>query len=108
MKKYEKVKNNLYFNKIINKGKIIKTPYFNIFYLEKKEYLPCFGIAVGKKIGNAVTRNNIKRRVRLIIDNYKYLFPNNKDYIIIVKEPFKENDSIEYKIFLEKILKEVK
>ena len=39
-----------------------------------------------KKIGNAVVRNKVKRRMRVILDEYKKDLPFNEDYIIILKE----------------------
>lgn len=37
-------------------------------------------------MGNAVTRNKIKRQLRNIIDNNLKLFPNFHNYIIICKK----------------------
>ncbi|MDE5630927.1 MAG: ribonuclease P protein component, partial [Bacilli bacterium] len=59
-----------------------------IYNKERAPKFPRFGLAVGKKIGNAVTRNRVKRQIRSIIDNNKNLFKNSKDYIIIVKRNF--------------------
>ena len=89
MKKYEVVKSNTLFNEIIQKGKFFYNNYFIIYMLPKDEYKPHFGIAVGKKNGNAVERNKIKRQVRVIIDNHKKLFKNNFNYIIMIKKDFK-------------------
>lgn len=44
-----------------------------------------FGICVSKKLGNAVTRNKIKRRVKDIIDKSQLQFLN-KDYIIVLRK----------------------
>ncbi len=106
MKKYEKVKENKYFNKIIEEGRRIKTPYFIIFYLEKNEFKPKFGVAVGKKVGNAVVRNNLKRKTLKIIDNHKNLFKNNRDYIIISKEECLKSSYDSLNNEFENILKE--
>ena len=46
---------------------------------------PRFGIAVGKKVGNAVIRNKLKRQYRMLITSNKKLFSKGVDYIIIVK-----------------------
>ena len=88
MKKINIVKENEQFNNIIQNS---KKQYRNkdfILYVEKnnnnKNYR--FGISVGKKIGNAVTRNKLKRQVRNIIDNYKNDYEFDKDYIIIVRK----------------------
>lgn len=85
MKKYEIVKEHTDFDDIIAKGKCRKNNFFVIYNKESNFSYPRFGIAVGKKIGNAVTRNKFKRQIRMIINNNKNLFKNNRDYIIIVK-----------------------
>lgn len=85
MKKYEIVKEHTEFDDIIAKGKYKKNKYFIIYNKESNFSYPRFGIAVGKKIGNAVTRNKFKRQIRMIINNNKNLFKKNEDYIIIVK-----------------------
>ena len=85
MKKRDVVKSNELFNSIIANGKRISNKYFIICYEKKDYYKNNYGIAVGKKIGNAVTRNKIKRQVRKIIDDNTFLFPNYHNYIIICK-----------------------
>jgi len=85
MKKHERVKSNIEFNDIIQKGKKISNKYFTIFFVEKKEKEPKFGIAASKKLGNAVIRNKMKRQVRMIVNDTKLLFKKNRNYIIIIK-----------------------
>lgn len=100
MKKFEIVKEHYEFDNIINKGKSIGNKVFSIYFLKHNEEYPKFGIAVGKKIGNAVTRNKYKRIIRNIVDNNKLLFKKDYDYIIIIKRKcldlsFKElNDNL--------------
>ena len=100
MKKFEIVKEHYEFDNIINKGKSIGNKVFSIYFLNHDEEYPKFGIAVGKKIGNAVTRNKYKRIIRNIVDNNKLLFKKDYDYIIIIKRKcldlsFKElNDNL--------------
>lgn len=86
MKKYEVVKSHEAFNEVINKGNKISNKYFIVFALKNSEVKPKFGIAVGKKVGNAVVRNKFKRQMRMIIDNNKFLFKNFYNYIIMVKK----------------------
>jgi len=85
LKKYEIVKKNTDFNDIINKGKFFKNNFYVIYYVDSNEEYPKFGLAVSKKCGKAVTRNKIKRQLRMIIDSNKYLFCSNKSYIIMVR-----------------------
>ena len=86
MKKRDIVKENTLFNNIIANGKKISNKYFIICSLEKDYPKNNYGIAVGKKIGNAVIRNKLKRQVRNIIDHNIFLFPNFHNYIIICKK----------------------
>ena len=74
------------FEDIINTGYCVKNKYFVVH--EKENNLPYdrFGISVSKKLGNAVFRNRYKRVLRSILDNYKKLYINNKDYIIILRK----------------------
>ncbi len=84
MKKRDIVKSKLLFDDIIHKGNKISNKYYIVYYNNKDEKK--FGLAVGKKIGSAVMRNKIKRQLRNIIDNNYDIFPNNYNYIIIVKK----------------------
>ena len=81
MKKSEVVKSNKLFNEIIAKGKKCQNAYFVIYNKE-------FGIAISKKLGNAVTRNKQKRRMRELLTINKKIFSNNRDYIIIIRKAF--------------------
>lgn len=101
MKRYEMVKSHEDFNEIINKGNRIGNKYFLVFSLKKEEYKPHFGIAVGKKLGNAVVRNKFKRQVRNIVDNNKLLFQNFHNYIIMIK---KESLGLPYSLLEEHLV----
>lgn len=72
------------FNNIINNGKRIKGKVITIYYHPSEDNKKYFGFAVGKKSGNAVTRNYIKRRLRMLISTNQNLFSNKYKYIIMV------------------------
>lgn len=82
------VKDNTKFNEIINKGKKISNSEFIIFYKQKNEMTPKFGITAPKKIGNAVIRNKCKRQVRNMVYLNNLLFKKYNNYIIIIKKGF--------------------
>ena len=89
MKRYEMVKSHEDFNDIINNGQKNGNKYLIIFSKTKEYEKPNFGIAVGKKVGNAVERNKLKRQLRVIIDKNRFLFKKNHNYIIMIKKEAK-------------------
>ena len=90
MKKKYIVKSQRDFNRIIKTGRVKKNKTFIIYYESTELPYDRYGISVGKKLGNAVFRNKYKRKIRSIIDNYKKLYVNSKDYIIILRRSEKE------------------
>lgn len=88
MKKKNIVKENKDFSRIINCGKRRWNDSFSIYYDKNNCNDYRIGISVSKKIGNAVTRNKIKRQVRNIADKYKNIYQKDKDYIIIIRKNY--------------------
>ena len=80
------IKDQNIFNILINKGKYNKNKYFVIYYGKNETDKINFGIAISKKYGKAVERNNIKRKVRNIIDNNRNLFQKGFNYIIMIRK----------------------
>ena len=66
-----------------------------------------FGICVSKKMGKAVLRNKLKRRVKDIVDKSRLHFPN-KDYIIVLKKSAKDAKYLELKEDLISVLEKIK
>jgi len=95
VKKINILKKSRDFDRIIKNNKPYKYKDY-IIYLEKNTNdLYKFGLSVGKKIGNAVNRNKIKRQLKSIIDKKDY--QNNFNCIIIVgkginQKSFKEKE----------------
>lgn len=84
MKKINVLKKNEEFNRIIKTNKAYKNRHFIIYLEWNNSNNYHFGISVGKKIGNAVTRNKYKRRIKNIIDEKDY--KKSFNCIIILKK----------------------
>ena len=95
---------------VVANGKKLNSVNFNIQYLNSEASSVRFGITASKKLGNAVKRNFIKRRIRSLF--YKILLKKNiliKDYVIICKKGilFEKFDNLyeELKLIFKKIEK---
>ena len=100
MKKTNILKKSMDFDRIIKNNRSYKYKDY-ILYVEKVEDSTYhFGLSVGKKVGNAVTRNKIKRQLKTIIDKNNY--EKGINCIIIVRKGLleksfseRENDLME-------------
>lgn len=90
MKKINIVKDSRDFEKIIKNNKSFRTKYFYLYKQNHEENIYHFGLSVGKKIGNAVRRNKVKRQLREIISQNTY--QKNFDCIIIVRREINDAD----------------
>ena len=108
MKRANTIKKREEFDHIIKKTTSVKNSFYVLHYLKQKEDISRFGIAVGVKVGNAVTRNKLKRRVKEIIKEEKNLFPKNLDYIIIVRKQCLDLNYKQMKERLIELIKQVK
>ena len=88
MKKVNILKNSRDFDRIIKNNKPYKYKDYVIFIERETGKIYKFGLSVGKKVGNAVNRNKIKRRLKDIIDKKDY--QNGFNCIIIVGKGINE------------------
>lgn len=92
MKVVNRIKKNQDFALTINKGQAFRYPSFLIYVKQNELGYTRVGISASKKLGNAVTRNRVKRQTRAIVDS---LIDYNKyalDIVIILKLKFLEKD----------------
>lgn len=106
MKKINIVKENRDYNRIIKENRPFKYKDY-VIYIDKKEHsIYRFGFSVGKKVGNAVTRNRVKRQIKEIVSQNDY--QNNFDCIIIVGKGILERNFNEMRDNLNFALKKLK
>lgn len=90
MKKAYRVKSEKDFQKVFQEGNSKANRQFVIYKLPKKGQNHFrVGISVGKKIGNAVTRNQVKRRIRhaLLELDKEHVIMDEIDFIVIARGP---------------------
>lgn len=107
MKKSYRIKKNEEFSKIINVKHYYSNASFIIYYDLKASANARVGISVSKKIGDAVTRNKIKRQVRMMFLNIFDFDTCEYDLVCIVRANYKENSFADNQIQLEKLIKKV-
>ena len=106
MNKRQRIKKNEDFQKVFKKGKSFANRQFVIYGLKKEDQTEFrIGLSVGKKVGNAVTRNQIKRYIRQTFLELKDDVRQDMDYVIIARNPAATLDFHETKKSLEHVLK---
>ena len=106
MRKELRVKKSQEFSEIMNYKRYYNSDVMTLYVKPKKEEINRVGLSVGKKIGNAVIRNKVKRQVRMMVQE-TYTFEENFDTIILIRKKFTEESYDSNKKVLEMLLKKV-
>lgn len=88
MKKRERIKKNKEFSYVFERGRSVANRQF-VLYVCPKEGQTHFrlGLSVNKRIGNAVTRNRVKRYIREVFHEMRDFLEQNNDYVVIARVP---------------------
>jgi len=106
LKKAYRVKRNSEFQDILRTGKSFANRELVIYYKKSKDQDHFrIGISVGKKIGNAVTRNRIKRLIREAFTQFNDKIIPEVDIIIIARKPTIHMDGNQMKRSISHLLK---
>ncbi|MDT8863018.1 ribonuclease P protein component [Alkalihalobacillus sp. MEB130] len=88
MKKEQRIKTNEEFSKVFKNGQSVANRQFVLYKLPKEGQGPFrLGLSVSKKVGNAVTRNRVKRYIREVFRLKAELLHSDADYVVIARNP---------------------
>ncbi|GGE35238.1 ribonuclease P protein component [Streptococcus himalayensis] len=89
MRKSYRVKREKDFNAIFKEGQNFANRKFVVYRLENHQAHFRTGLSVSKKLGNAVVRNRIKRRIRhVLIEHRSYM--KALDFVVIARKGVEE------------------
>lgn len=96
MKDYKKyiIKKNYHISDIISRRDVNGNKYFTVYKSKNNCDHFRYAISIGKKYGNAVQRNKIKRQIRHLIYQLSSEICTNYDIVLIVKP--KANTLVSY------------
>jgi len=93
----ERIRKKKDFLIIYKKGSRYKSKYFNLIYLSNTLAYSRVGVVASKKIGNAVTRNKVKRWIRELFRRNKNLLEFPMDLLIVATSEMREASWAELK-----------
>jgi ribonuclease P protein component len=109
MRRKYRIKKNEDFQKVFKLGKSIANRQFVIYILQnpdEREFR--IGLSVSKKIGNAVTRNRVKRLIRQVFSEEKQRIVSGKEFIVIARKPAADMNYHEVKSSLNHLFRKAK
>ncbi len=104
--KVERLLHSPEFRKVFKSGRCLLLDCVRIHYLPSASDLSRLGLVVSRKLGNAVTRNQIKRRLRDIFRRNKFRIPIPLDVIVVANAKNGPATYFEYAEAFEKFLHE--
>ncbi len=105
-KKKERIHRRGDFLRILPMGKKFQTDHFQIRITPNRLVYSRLGISVGKRVGTAVQRNRVKRRVREYFRLNKGFLLESSDFVVIAKEGAADLKFCQISQELKKILRE--
>jgi len=89
-KPQERIRKRKDFLFLYKKGRRYKSKYFNLIYISNNLDFSRMAVIASKKIGNAVTRNKVKRWMRELFRRNKGQLKKQLDILIVIKRDIQE------------------
>lgn len=105
IKRENRLKKNKHFNYIYKNGTSVKLGILCLVYTKTKFKPFKVGFSVNNKIGKAVVRNKVKRRLRESFNQIVSLIDRRYNYIFVAKEGIVEKNFIEIKTNMLNLIK---
>lgn len=93
MKRRNRLSRSRDFDAVFRKGRSVSTRFLVLYSFPRPDESgeePRLGLAVSRKVGGAVERNRIKRRLREAFDEIREDLPAGHDFVLIVRPGFGE------------------
>ena len=88
MKRRHRLSRSRDFDAVYRRGRSVSTRYLVLYSFprdEDDEGDPRLGLAVSRRLGSAVERNRIKRRLRAAFDELAGAVSSGRDYVLVVR-----------------------
>ncbi len=82
----EKIRKQRDFVSLYKNGSRYRGRYFSLVYSPNPSGASRLAVVVSKKVGPAVTRNRVKRRLRALFRRHKGLLPGATDLIVVARK----------------------
>ena len=79
------VKENYEFRRIYHKGRSAVSPYMVVYCLKNREGASRLGVTVSRKLGHAVVRNRVRRRLREIYRLHEAELLPGTDMVVVAR-----------------------
>ena len=88
MKRRNRLSRSRDFEAVYRRGRSVSTRYLVLYSFPRADDAserdePRFGLAVSRKVGGAVERNRLKRRLRAVLDEIGASVPSGRDYVLV-------------------------
>lgn len=104
MQKRYRLKSSRAFSVIYRRGESVSDGNLVLMWLRSREEGIKVGFTVSKKIGNSVTRNRVRRRLKEAMRALIPRIDNGYTYILLARKPIVECNYQEISLSLEKLL----
>lgn len=97
MKRTVTIKRNHEFQRLYAKGNQKAAPVIAMYCRSRQDGVNRLGLTVGKKVGGAVVRNKVRRRIREVYRNHELELRSGLDLVIVarVRAAFSSYEEIE-------------